>query len=92
VSHSWRGAAFFKKNTMEINNWINKIIKGPTGFETWEDREGVIFHNSREEGIADFVIKCLSNPSCNGSSEVLEFILNQRNAKIPGSGELVKTA
>lgn len=65
---------------MDINDWIYRVIKGPTGFETWEDRECVIFHNSREEDIAAFVIRCLANPLCDGSKEVLDAILEQRNA------------
>ena len=68
---------------MDINDWINRVIKGPTGFEIWEDRECVIFHNSREEGIAAFVIRCLANPLCDGSKEVLEAILEQRSTNEP---------
>lgn len=63
---------------MDISSWVNKIIKSSAGFEQWEDREGVIFHHSREEGIAEFVIRCLANPSCEGSDQVLEAIIKQR--------------
>ena len=70
----------FKFKKMDINEWINRAIKGPTGFETLDDRECVIFHKSREEGIAEFVIRCLANPLCEGSKEVLEAIYEQRKA------------
>ena len=65
---------------MDITNWIHRVIKGCGGFEVWEDREGIIFHNSREEGIAEFVVRCLANPSCEGSKEVLDAIQEQRAA------------
>ena len=63
---------------MEINSWVNRVIKGIGGFESWEDHESVMFHNSREEGIAEFVIRCLANPFCEGSDKVLEAIIEQR--------------
>ena len=71
---------------MDINEWINRVIKGPTGFETLEDRECVIFHKSREEGIAEFVIRCLANQLCEGSKEVLEAIYEQRKADNKAAG------
>lgn len=64
---------------MKIRDWVTSIIKGSGGFLMWEDREVVIFHHSREEGIADFVIRCLSNPLCEGSEDVLQAIMQQRN-------------
>lgn len=63
---------------MEIDNWINQIIKGSGGFESWESHEFVIHHSSREESIAAFVIRCLANPGCRGSGDVLRAIINQR--------------
>ena len=65
---------------MDITDWIHRVIKGSGGFEAWEDREGIIFHNSREEGIAAFVVRCLANPLCDGSKEVLDAIQEQRAA------------
>jgi len=63
---------------MEIVNWINRVIKGPGGFVSWEDHEFVIHHASREESIAAFVIRCLANPGCQGSGDVLRAIITQR--------------
>jgi len=74
---------------MDINKWINRVIKGSAGFETWEDREGIIFHNSREEGIAAFVIRCLANPLCDGSEDVLAAILEQRNTTVRVDNDLI---
>jgi hypothetical protein len=68
---------------MDINDWISRVIKGSGGFEAWEDRECVIFHNSREEAIAGFVIRCLANPYCDGSKDVLDSILAHREAMTP---------
>jgi hypothetical protein len=66
---------------MDIQKWVNRIIKGASGFEVWEDREAVIFNNSREEGIAEFVLNCLANPKCEGSADILQAILELRAKK-----------
>lgn len=66
---------------IDIEKWIGRIINGGTGFKAWEDRECVIFHTSREEGIAAFVIRCLGNPRCEGSKEVLSAILSRNKAE-----------
>lgn len=65
---------------MNIDNWVNRVIKGPGGFISWEDHEFVIHHSSREEAIAAFAIRCLANPGCEGSGEVLRAIINQRTS------------
>ncbi len=70
---------------MDINNWVKRIIKGPAGFDVWEDRECVIFHHSREEGIAEFVLRCLANPNCEGSDKVLDAIMQERERKLNGN-------
>jgi hypothetical protein len=70
-----------KKEEIEANpllSWIDRIIEGPTGFKAWEENEWVIFHWPRECGIAHFVIRCLANPACEGSQEMLDEIMAQR--------------
>lgn len=67
-----------QSNQLNIESWINRIINGHAGFLAWEEEAGVIFNYSREEGIAEFVIRCLANPLCEGSREVLEAIIEHR--------------
>ena len=66
------------ENTDALTIWIDRIINGVGGFRCWEDHECVIFHTSREEGIAAFVIRCLANPKCEGSEDVLKAIQERR--------------
>lgn len=63
---------------MQIEDWVNNTIKGGGGFLSWEQHEIVIHHSSREESIAAFVIRCLANPGCEGSGDVLRQIIDQR--------------
>lgn len=62
---------------MEIDEWVNRIINGIGGFKSWEEHE-IVIHNSREESIAAFVIRCLANPQCKGSRDVIDAIIAQR--------------
>ena len=61
-----------------LTEWIYRIIEGPSGFKTWEDRECVIHNISREYSIAAFVIRCLANKDCEGSDLVLNAINERR--------------
>lgn len=65
---------------MNIEDWVNRVIRGPGGFISWEEHEFVIHHSSREESIAAFVIRCLANPGCEGSGDVLRAIIEQRSS------------
>lgn len=62
----------------DINNWIQKIINGSSGFHVCEEHEIMIHHISREHSIAAWVIRCLANPDCEGSEDVLKAINKQR--------------
>jgi hypothetical protein len=73
-----------------ITDWCKRIIHGSGGFLNWEDREWIVFHTSREQGIAEFVIRCLANPLCEGSDKVLEKIMKARTANHPTMGDQVE--
>jgi hypothetical protein len=62
---------------MRIDEWVNSVINGIGGFNSWEEHE-IVIHNSREESIAGFVIRCLANPACEGSKEIIEAIISER--------------
>ena len=64
-----------------IEQWIQKVINGTGGFKSFERYELPVFDPDRESGIAEFVIKALGNPDCEGSTEVLTAILKNRIKK-----------
>lgn len=71
---------------MDIKNWVSQVIKGIGGFLSWEEHEMPTYHNTRDEQIAAFVLRCLANPICEGSREVLDAILEQRGGTVPDYG------
>lgn len=64
---------------MDINKWISNIIEGTAGFKVCEEREIMIHHISRIHSVSAWTIRCLANPECEGSKEVLDSIIKQRN-------------
>lgn len=65
---------------VDIDQFIEQIINGPTGLAVMEDREFMVHHKPDRIVTAAFVIRCLANPLCNGSAEVLQAIMNKRKA------------
>lgn len=63
---------------MEIENWIKEIIDGTGGFKNCEEYEVMVHHVNREVSIAGWVIRCLGNPECEGSQDVLDSIIERR--------------
>lgn len=66
----------------EISKWCHDIIKGSTGFESYEYHEFVIWHIPRECAIAEWVIRCLANTGSKDSEMVLNSILAHRKDKL----------
>ena len=64
---------------MDINQFLEKVINGNTGFKSFEKHEIVIHPKGREFALAEFIIRCLAHKQCNGSQEVLDAIIKQRN-------------
>jgi hypothetical protein len=64
-----------------IEQWIKDVINGVGGFKDYENYEFVAFAD-RDEGIAGFVIRCLANPTCEGSEEVLNAIIEKRKDRM----------
>lgn len=63
-----------------IEEFADRIVNGGGGFKCMEDREFCIFPD-REVAVAEFVIRCLANPECEGSEDVLNAIINWRQLK-----------
>ena len=63
---------------MDINAWINDVICGPGGYHDFQDHELAVEHAPHDVCVAAWVIRCLANPACPGSAEVLSEILARR--------------
>lgn len=65
----------------DIAAWCKHIIEGQAGMNSYEARELVVWHESERFSAAQWVIRCLANPDCEGSGEVLQAIVEQRRIK-----------
>lgn len=61
-----------------IFDWIKNVIEGSGGLLDYERHEWAVRNYSDEITAAIWVIKCLGNPKCEGSAEVLKAILDRR--------------
>ena len=61
-----------------IREWITDIISGVGGMHDYERCEVAVRNGDPDEVVAIWVIKCLANPKCEGSKEVLEAIAKRR--------------
>lgn len=63
-----------------IESWVRGVIIGPAGLNTKEAYELLVFggKNGERIAVAEFVIRALANPECEGSREVLQAIINRR--------------
>lgn len=68
---------------MKDNNfivlWIDSCINGPSGLLAYEDREVVARTEIDEIVAATWILRCLANPLCKGSGEVLKAINDHRS-------------
>lgn len=62
---------------MTVSEFNARIIDGPTGFKAMLKRQQGTYAN-RDLAVAEFVIRCLANPRCEGSQDVLDAIAKQR--------------
>lgn len=61
-----------------IGKWCRRIIEGVGGMNDYEKYETVIWHVPDRVAVADWTIRCLANPKCEGSQEILEAIIERR--------------
>ena len=60
---------------MTIPDWIKGIIRGGGGFNMNRQREG---GGVSREDVAAWTIRCLANPRCEGSGEIIQAIIDNR--------------
>jgi len=63
---------------MKIQEWVNNIIDGTTGLHAFERFEFATPTIPRDQAVAAWVIRCLANPDCEGSGDVLAAIAARR--------------
>lgn len=66
-----------------VMDWIRDVVCGCGGFQDFEKREGA-FYSDRDIALAEFVVRALANPSCNGSDDMVSAIIERRK-EVQGS-------
>lgn len=64
----------------DIGEWIRECMVGKGGsMKDFEAREGVYDAGKpRRVAAANFIVRCLANPKCEGSDEALRAIIERR--------------
>lgn len=70
----------------DIKAWVRGVIEGRGGMNDYEEREWVVWHVPDRVAAADWVVRCLANPDCEGSAEMLAAIHARREAGAVGKG------
>ena len=60
-----------------LYEWTRQIIHGPGGMNSYEAHELAMFDDDRLDA-ARWVLRCLANPNCEGSADVLAAIIARR--------------
>jgi hypothetical protein len=63
-----------------VKAWALRIIEGVGGMNDYDRYEVVVWNVPERIAAAEWVIRCLANPQCEGSEEVLQAIMAQREA------------
>lgn len=63
---------------MDISAWIKSRIDNLHDFERCEAALPTI---PRDEAVGAWIIRCLANPECDGSAELIEAIVRRREKK-----------
>ncbi len=65
---------------MSIRDWCKGIIEGAGGLRAYFAKEARA--TPKQQDCVEWAIRCLANPDCAGSGEVLKLILEQRATKL----------
>ena len=66
---------------MDATEFARKIIEGTGGMNDYERYEVVVWHVHERVAAAEWTLRCLANPHCEGSQEALDAILAERQRK-----------
>lgn len=62
----------------DIAGWCQQMIEGGGGMNVYEERELATWPKGERIGAAEWIVRCLGNPRCEGSAEVLKAIIVNR--------------
>lgn len=65
----------------DLKAWCRDIVSGTGGLEAWHKYECGGTEPTLVE-VVEWTIRCLGNPKCDGSAQVVEAILNQRDFQL----------
>lgn len=60
--------------TTDVGGWVAECVTGGGGFQAFEAHEMPLFRQERDVELASFVVRCLANPGCHGSRDVLQAV------------------
>ena len=63
-----------------VADWVKDIIEGPQGMNSFQRHEMVSWGEPERIAAANWVLRCLANPSCEGSGQMLHAILERRKS------------
>ena len=85
------GVAAGSASVFVVADWVKDIIEGPQGMNSFQRNEIVIWNEPERIAAANWVLRCLANPRCDDSDQMLHAILERRknamrsqNTKIRG--------
>ena len=74
-----------------LGEFVTRCIEGPMGMNSFEEHEMVIWHVSDRVAAADYIIRCLANPDCPGSQDVLNAIHAERRRQLSAKSKAVRS-
>ena len=72
------GVAAGSASVFVVADWVKDIIEGPQGMNSFQRHEMVIWNEPERIAAANWVLRCLANPRCEGSDQMLHAILERR--------------
>ena len=72
------GVAAGSASVFVVADWVHDIIEGPQGMNSFQRHEMVIWNEPERIAAANWVLRCLANPRCEGSDQMIHAILERR--------------
>jgi hypothetical protein len=63
---------------LDMFRWCLNVIEGVGGMNDYERYELAVFPRGERVHAVEWAIKCLANPRCEGSKEMLDAIIERR--------------
>lgn len=61
-----------------ITSWLVDAINGAGGLRSYQDHEYPVMAHPDDVTVAIWIVRCLGNPRCEGSQEVVDAIIKSR--------------